>query len=232
MLSTLAMVASLVLADSAARTQRVPAADIEQVVRSAMIQRLQAIGSAANVRVTGRVGDQWLPTGELTIEAGEVAGRLPRSRVGVSVNLKVGGRVVRSLTAWVEMQDPRTVMAYAANYVAHQPGVSVEWAPASVDMACCAGDVATSAEQLVGLRTVRTVRAGRPVMLADFEPQPDVQARQRVAIEVVIGSVRLQTNGVAMADGRIGDRLVVRPDYSRETVRSRVVSKQKVVVDE
>ena len=165
-----------------------------------------------------------------TVQEPELGGDLVSRKM--IKNLKIDGRVVRSLTAWVEMQDPRTVMTYAANYLSHEPGAEVKWVPASVDMACCAGAVATSAEQVIGLRTVRAVRAGQPVMLADFEPQPDVQASQRVAIEVVRGSVRLQTSGVALGDGRIGDRLVVRPDHSRETVTSRVVSKQKVVVDE
>ena len=232
MLASLVMAASLVLAEPAARTQRVQAAYIEQAVRSAMTLRLQAMGSTASVRVVGRFGDQWLPTGQLAIEPGEVAGRLPRSRVGVPVRLKVDGRVVRSLTAWVEMHDPRRVMTYAATYPSHQTGASMRWTPASVDMACCAGAVAMSAEQVVHLRSTRAVRAGQPVMLADFEPMPDVQARQRVAIEMVRGPVRLQANGVALHDGHVGDHVAVRPDHSRETVTSRVVSKQKVVVDE
>lgn len=232
MLTSLAMAASLVFSEPAARTQRVPAAEIEQAVRSAMALRLQAMGSTASVRAAGRVGDQWLPTGQLAIEPGEVAGRLPRSRVGVPVRLKVDGRVVRSLTAWVEMQDPRWVMTYAATYPSHQTGASMRWMPASVDMACCAGAAATSVEQVAHLRSTRAVRAGQPVMLADFESLPDVQARQRVAIEVISGSVRVQASGVALRDGDVGDRVAVRPDHSRETVISRVVSIQKVVVDE
>ncbi|MGH8077929.1 MAG: hypothetical protein ACREPE_11475, partial [Lysobacter sp.] len=83
MLTFLAIATSLVLAEPAPRTQRVPAAGIEQAVRSATTLRLQAMGSAASVRIAGRIGDQWLPVGLLAIEPGEIAGRLPRSRVGV-----------------------------------------------------------------------------------------------------------------------------------------------------
>lgn len=225
-------VAALGLAAHAPQTQRVPAADITQAVRAEMVLRLQALGSAASVRAAGRLGDQWLPTGELVIEPGEVAGRLPRKRIGVPVSLKVDGRVVRTLTAWMEIQDPRTVMTYVATYPPHQAGGSMRWTPASVDMVCCAGAVATAVEQVAQLRSTRAVRAGQPVMLADFEPLPDVQARQRVAIEVISGSVRLQARGVALRDANVGDRVAVRPDHSRETVISRVVSKQRVVVDE
>ena len=78
------------------------------------------LDSAAQVHVSGRIGDQWVPQGALEIAVGEVAGRLPRSRVGVPVGVSVDGRLVRSITAWVEMREPRTVLTYSLPYARHQ----------------------------------------------------------------------------------------------------------------
>lgn len=231
MLIHLTIAATLALAAPTEGRQRVPATDIQEVVRTAMADRLAAQHSTAEVYVSGRIADQWLPQGALEIAAGEVAGRLPRSRVGVPVNLSVNGQVVRSLTAWVEMREPRTVLTYAVPYVRHHAGESMQWQLASVDMTCCPGEVATSAEQVSSMRITRAVREGNPVMLSDFETVPEVQAQQRITIEVVRGAVRLQTAGVALRDGRIGDRVAVQPDHSRQPLRSRVVSTQTVVVE-
>lgn len=231
MLLYLTIAATLALAAPTEGRQRVRAADIQEVVRTAMAGRLAVLDSAAEVHMTGRIGNQWLPQGALEITAGEVAGRLPRSRVGVPVSLSVDGHVVRSLTAWVEMREPRTVLTYSVPYARHHAGQSMQWQLASVDMTCCPGEVASSAEQVSGMRVTRAVREGQPVMLANFETVPEVQAQQRITIEVLRGSVRLQTAGIALRDGRIGDRVTVQPDHSSRPLLSRVVSTQTVVVE-
>lgn len=231
MLFSLTIAATLALVAPTEGRQRVPAADIQEVVRTTMADRLAAMGSVAEVHVSGRIADQWLPPGELEITAGEVAGRLPRSRVGVPVSLSVDGRIVRSLTTWVEMRESRTVLTYSLPYARHHAGGSMQWQLAAVDMTCCPGDVATSPEQVSGLRISRAVREGQPVLLADFETVPEVQAQQRITIEVHSGAVRLQTAGTALRDGRIGDHVTVQPDHSRQQLLSRVVSTQTVVVE-
>ena len=227
----LIIAATLALAAPDEGRQRVPAADIQQVVRAAMADRLAALDSPAEVQVSGRIADQWLPQGELSITAGEIAGRLPRSRVGVPVSLSVDGQELRSLIAWVEMREPRTVLTYAVSHPRHHAGDSIQWQLAPVDMTCCPGEVAGSLEQVRGLRIARAVREGQPVMLADFEPVPEVQAQQRITIKVLRGAIRLQTAGTALRDGRIGDRVTVQPDHSGRPLLSRVVSAQTVVVE-
>ncbi|MDQ3286705.1 MAG: flagellar basal body P-ring formation chaperone FlgA [Pseudomonadota bacterium] len=231
MLVSVAIAAGLALTAPDEGRQRLRATDIEHAVRAEMLKRLQAIDSAAEVHVAGRVDDQWLPNGSIEITAGEVAGRFPRSRIGVPVSLQVDGRHVRSLTAWVEIREPRMVMTYSAAYARHHEGASMHWEPASVDMTCCPGDVATSSSQVEDLRVTRAVRPGQPVMLADFESMPEIRAQQRVTIEMVRGPVRLQAEGIALADARVGEVVAVRPDHSTATLDSRAVSINKVVVE-
>jgi len=71
-----------------------------------------------------------------------------------------------------------------------------------------------------------------PALASDFEPAPAVEARARVEIEVQRGGVRLSTPGIALADGRIGDRIRVRPETAEQTVLARVVATRKVRIDE
>lgn len=99
-------------------------------------------------------------------------------------------------------------------------------------MTCCDGMVVEDVAMLSDFRMRRSVRAGEPVLLSDFEPMPDVAERQAVGIEVQRGAVRLTTVGIALADARIGEIVSVRPDASAQVVRARVIAKQKVILDE
>ena len=180
----------------------------------------------------GDLRDSILPSGAVRIVLGPVAGRWPRPRVGVPVQLLVDNRLVRSLTVWVEIREERTVLTYAATYRALTPGTRIGLIPALVDMTCCAGTVIADRTSIVDARLKRAVVAGQPVMASALEPMPDVVAQERVAIEVIHGPVHLQTSGIAMHDGRIGDQIAVRAEQSPEPVLSRVVAKQKVVIDD
>lgn len=228
---TLAMAAALAAAH-AAPVQVLPAAQIEAQVLSALSERAAAVSSGARVRLQGGLRDQTLPAGQASVRIGEIAGRWPRARVAVPVRLLVDGRTVRTLTMRAELSDEREVLAYAAAYAARHGAAGLRWAPAVVDMICCAGDPLAEGADLGGERLKRAVRAGQPVMSSDFEAMPEVAAHETVSIEVESGRIRLASSGVALRDGRIGDRIGVRASASGQTVQARVVAKQKVRIDE
>lgn len=213
--------------------QKVGADTIVQTVEAELRARLQAVGrTQASVKVAGRIDDQALPLGALSTEVGEIAGRWPRARAALPVRLRVDGAIARTLTVWVESRDLRTVPTYSADYPARRGGDAIALASAQVDMNCCAGESLPSSEAVQSLRLKRSVRAGQAAMAADFESIPDVQAQQPVRIDVARGAVRLSVSGVALRDGRIGERVPVRADDGERTVVSRVTGKHKVQVDE
>jgi flagella basal body P-ring formation protein FlgA len=212
--------------------QRVPATDIVHAVELAVAERLKSTGSTARLQATGRVEDQQLPIGQLRIEVGQTTGRWPREHIAVPVRLWVDGRPIRSLTVWGEMHDIRAVSVYASDYSAHEAETAVRFANANVDMICCDGEASLGNEEMAETRLHRSVHAGQPVLHADFEPMPDVLAQQEVAIEVSRGPVRVTTTGMALGDGRIGDRIPVRPNQSNTAVSSLVVAKERVAIDE
>ncbi len=240
MLHVLAIAAAIASAQGA--TLPLPSTDIQSVdiqsvdirrdVEAAVSQRLREANSTARVLGIRGVRDQSLPLGRVTLEVGAIAGRWPRARAGVPVRLIVDGRTVRTLTAWIELSDMRNVLTYADPASAKAPADALRLVAGDVDMTCCDGAPASTADALAGMRVRRAVRAGEPVLLSDFEPMPDVAERQPVGIEVVRGSVRLTTVGTALVDGRIGQIIAVRPEASEHTVKARVTAKQTVTLDE
>ena len=230
MLRMLTIVAAIASAQGATLT--LPATDIQRDVEAAVTQRLREANSTARVLGVSGVRDQSLPAGRVTLEVGAIAGRWPRARAGVPVRLAIDGRTVRTVTAWVELGDLRNVLTYASPASAKAPADSLRLAAGDVDMLCCEGAAVPSVDTLAGMRVRRAVRAGEPVLLSDFEPMPDVVERQQIGIEVVRGPVRLSTVGTALADGRIGQVIAVRPDASEHTVKARVTAKHTVTLDE
>lgn len=220
------------LAQAATPSQTLGADRIAQTVLQEVSARLHAAGSSAQVRVLGRLADQRLPAGRIRIDVGTIPGRWPRSRASVPVRLWVDDRPVRSAAVWIAMRDERMVLTYAEDYPAHVDGADVQTVAAVVDMVCCAGIPATSADEMKGRRIGHQVRAGQPVMQADLERLPDVRVREPVEVEVVRGSVRVVAMGVPMEDGRIGERIRVRTGGSDKAIEALVVAGQKVRVDE
>jgi flagella basal body P-ring formation protein FlgA len=228
----LALAMAAALASPSPATQTLPAADIQREVETVLAQRLRDAGSSARIVAIAGVRDQSLPGGRAKAEVGTIPGRWPRARAGVPVRLTVDGRAVRTLTAWVETTDVRRVLTYADAAHPRTAGDALRLVAGDVDMTCCDGLPVADGDALRGLRLRRAVRAGAPVLPSDFEPMPDVAERQQVTIEVVRGPVRLTTVGTALADGRIGQTIAVRPDASDSAVLARVTDKKKVSLDE
>lgn len=230
---TFSLLLAVTLASAVGGSEQVlPATTISHAVMTGVRGRLATEGSTAKVEVVGRLRDQPLPAGEVTVELGDIAGRWPRGRVGVPVQLLVDDRPVRSMTVWVEMHDEREVLVYADSYPAHTPGGDIRLQSAIVDMVCCAGPRLVSADRLEGRRLAQTVSVGTPVLREHLEALPDVRAQSEVAIVVQRGPIRIVASGIALGDGEVGDVISVRPDRSRVAIQSRVVAEQKVLVDE
>lgn len=223
-----AIAAVFALAGALPGGQVVPAARIAAAVEDALRAELPA---DARVQVIGATRDQMLPPGALSIAVGKVGGRWPRARVVVPVRLEVDGRAIRTMSVAAEISAPRQVLTYDAAYAARTGG-SVRLVSAIVDMTCCAGEPIADGEAVAGLRLRRAVQAGMPAMQDDFEPVPDVGAHTAVRIVVTHGATRITTPGVALADGRIGDRIPVRTHHSNAPLQARVVAPQEVAIDD
>ena len=212
--------------------QRLDGATLAAQVREQVQARTRASGSQARVELAGPTTDQTLPAGALDIEVGDIAGRWPRARAGVPVRLRVDGHTARTTTIWLHATDERTVATYARDYDAAAQAATVRTSSAVVDMVCCPGETGIDATQVPHRRLRRAVRAGEPVMREDFVPLPLVVAQAPVAVAVERGPVRIVTRGVALQDGAMGERILVRPQQSRHAVAARVIQQGEVVVDE
>lgn len=220
------------LALAASATQVVTAEKVSERVAVRMHDVLQTAGSTAMVRVPVRLRDQVVPAGDMEIVVGEPAGRFPRARMAIPVQIYVSGHLIRTLNVWAEFSDPQNVWVYTADHPQRTAGQLVRIEQRSVDATCCAGVFLDQATSLQNMRLRRPVRAGQPVMLSDLESRPEVESRAPVAVSVRQGNVELALNGVALMDGRVGERISVRTGMSNQAVYGTVVAAGKVSIDD
>lgn len=212
--------------------QTLPGDAIAAAVVQAVRAQVAPTSRTATVELADHVADQSLPAGRAEERVGAPAGPLPRARAGVPVWLWVDGRPVRPMTVWVAVHDPRTTAVYAEAYAATTPADRIRTDVRLVDWTCCAGATAVEPARLQDARLRRAVHTGEPLLESDFEPQPAVEARQAVRVDVARGAVHLSATGVALADAGIGDAVLVRLDGAHQALRGHVVAAHQVTIDE
>jgi len=99
-----------------------------------------------------------------------------------------------------------------------------------VDLARLRGDTVARETLPAGLRMVTPVRAGTPVLQAAVRTEPDVVAQQPVLIRATAGVVKIEMLGLALQNGRIGDRVQVLNLSSGDTLLARVTRSRAVEI--
>ncbi|MFC5743562.1 flagella basal body P-ring formation protein FlgA [Dyella tabacisoli] len=210
--------------------QQIAAVRMVEAARAQIAERLGADGSAADVTVIGVPEDVAVPMGAVTLSAHALTGHWPRARAGVSVDVRVDGRVVRTTTVWFALSVHRAVLAYQNDLPIGASGASIKLVSRDEDIAAIQGDVIGSEQEIDGLRLRHPMVAGSVAMRADFERIPEVDRRQRVMVMASYGAVHLQTKGTASGMGYTGDVVPVLVDGAEAPVRARITDKGVVEV--
>ena len=227
-LASMLMLLSLPTEATPAR-ESVAAARIVAAARAQIDARLGADRGAAQVSVVGAPEDVVVARGTVTLNAHALVGRWPRARVGVPVDIRVDGQVVRSATVWFALSVRHDVLSYADDAPTSRAAASLKLVPRDADVALVQGDLVREPGDVDGMRLRHPVMAGSIAVREDFERMPDVDRQQRIVIVVTRGSVRLQGRGVAKGKGFTGDVIPVLVDGAEAPVRARIT--EKGVVD-
>lgn len=80
----------------------------------------------------------------------------------------------------------------------------------------------------IRLRLKRDLTAGEPLLAALTEPVPVIGEGQYVTLKIEQGAVLIESRALALADGRLGDKIAVRPATSGEQVQALVTGPGQV----
>ena len=218
----------------AADEARVPAADLIETARAAVLAKAAAAGLQVVVDVAGRVQDLPLPTGTSApsrLTAGHWQEPWLRPRIGVPVAVEVGGRET-SVTVWLAVSAPAQGAVYLDGFARGAPVESLRYTTGEVDLARTHGMKTVAPTSMPDTRLRRAVREGDPVLASDFEPTPMISARQLVSLQTTKGAVSLSVPGRALGDGDVGQTISVLPSNATRPVRARVVSTGVVTLED
>jgi flagella basal body P-ring formation protein FlgA len=98
------------------------------------------------------------------------------------------------------------------------------------DIGLSGGRLVGRAENLIGKKLTRSLRAGKPFKSNYLEDPIVVERRSRVTLRYTVGSMQVTTKGEAQEDGSVGDRIEVENLTSEETVVGRVINENIVEV--
>lgn len=210
---------------------RVPAAELADAARTALAEQARAAGVQATLATVGRVDDVALPVeGAYEVRAAAPATWL-RSRVGVPVQILVGGQKRASATVWFAVTAPATALVYTQPAPARAAVSQLVVGTGPIDLARTSGESIASLDALAGQRLRRPAAPGQPLRASDFEPMPTVLAQQAVRVETTRGPVRLSIAGRALSDGATGQLISVLPSGGTQPVRARVLSSEVVSLE-
>lgn len=214
-----------------AAEQAVPFSAVADAVRARLQSQSAGLPGTLELDVLGRDEPLRLPAGRHEMRVGAVAGPWPRARVAVPVRHFVDAAPVRSQTVWVAVRWWADAEVYDRAFPAGTPVAALNHHSKRVDLAPY-GPAYAQDSPPEHQRLRRPVRAGKPLTAADFEPMPDVLAGAELQVEVVRGAVRLSTSGRALADGFIGDDILVALAARRQPVVSTILSPKAVRVED
>jgi flagellar basal body P-ring formation protein FlgA len=179
---------------------------------------------------------------EVKIKAELHSSKVYAGRTQVDISLWENGTRIISFPVFFDVQPAASVFVVSAPI---QAGILID--PNSVKLEKRRLDAGAKPintwDRLLGRKAKRPLNAGEPILETDMENanlQPKVKtepvalaikAKQTVKIQLDTGKIRIQAQGEALQDGRIGDIIRVQNIDSKRIVLGRVVAPQSVEVE-
>jgi len=221
-----ALVCCMVAAQAvAAIEQTVSAARLVAAARTALPTDAAHSKVTFTANVVGTPSDAVVPAGTVALHAHTLAGRWPRARVAIPIEILINGKVVRNETVWFAVTAKQKGLVYGGNAPSGTPANKLKLASGEIDLATVNGVPVEMPAQLADQRLKRGVHAGWPVLKSDFEAVPDVDKNARVVVHVQYGAIHLQTVATALQAGDVGDAVPVLVEGAEKPVLAQIEAK-------
>lgn len=171
-----------------------------------------------------------VPVGKVEIKATLSSVKNFIERVPVPLEIRVDGRLVRTMTATAEIALYSDVAVAVRDIAANQPVATTDMRVERTRLERSPASYVRDLTILKSVQAVRPIMAGRPLMADSIMPATVIKLGDMVRIEARTGRVRIVINGEARANGRIGDRISVKNKDSGVVMQAIVVDQGLVKV--
>lgn len=193
--------------------------------RAAVEQRLGHAYQRVELNATTRPEHLSAGKGVLEFRVLPIAGRWPRSRFTAMVEVRSGGRVLRTVSVGFALSALGPAWVYRDDFAERLPADQLPLEERDVDVALSVAPPLPSPDALQGKRLRRPVRAGQVASIEDFEDVPDVDNRQQVRLTASYGGITVERAGVAMRAANKGEMVLVQVAGTSEPVKAMVTDR-------
>ncbi len=178
----------------------------------------------------GKLDDLYYPAGALVVvQRVNAAGRL--KRICVWLDASVDGAHYRTIPVWFGVRAYKTVWVAKTDLAARQRLTPQDVVAEQRDIAGIPGAILAGFEPVQSVWVKRPAMAGSVLLAENVEEIPPVRRAQAVRVKVISGKVELETRGVALQDGKIGQRVQIARQDNAETFFARVQGEGTVLID-
>lgn len=227
------LAAVLALGATAALAQEEPPAAEEAmsgIVRFAhdeLHRRLEGRADLVELTPAGREGSTRCAQPHfLSAEIAPAEGLAPRMLS--AVRIRCGDGRVDTVPVWFDVKAYEPSLVATRDLPAGRVLTPGDVEMIEVDVTQVHGERWPARTEVAGLHTVVPVRAGAPITRGMLGAEPEVVAQAPVLIRARQGSVKVEAMGLALQDGRVGDRVQVLNLSSGDTIMARVTHSRAV----
>jgi flagella basal body P-ring formation protein FlgA len=198
----------------------------------AAIDAMRPAYGGLDLQPVGKLEAFSVPQGEIGLRPQVARMKSATKRLCVPVEVTVDGQIYRTVYVWFAVRAMQKVWVAKHSRPVGEPLLETDFRTELRDVAALSSEpVDVRDAPLRTLRLRRSVEAGRPLLSGEVETRPAVLRSAPVAVKLITGAIAIETNGVALDDGRVGQYVRVRNSASGETFSARVIAEQSVVIE-
>jgi flagella basal body P-ring formation protein FlgA len=210
---------------------RIEATSYRAFAHRELMRSLAGLPGRVDASLAGRHRDIELRAGDVELKARLSSDRV-QPRMVVWVDVFVDGRIERSIPVSFDVRWLRPALVTRDRMAAKVTLNEQRVALMEIDVARSHGDALVDRSQLTGKRLRRELPANTVIGTDDIEDLPPVVAGDKVDVYAKVGGVVVRTVGIAQRDGFAGDRVNVRLEKDRQTLRVQVLGPNRTAVIE
>ncbi len=206
------------------------AAKLVTVAREALSAQLSRRYVRTEITVVGGPYELRLPTGEVSVtpRVSSAASAAPRMRVWLDVS--IDGRRTRSIPVWFAVKAYAPVRVAKRSLAPRHRISGEDFRIEERNVAGVQGVPVPIGEALESAWLKRGIGAGDVLVDASMESAPLVERGDDVRVKVSMGSIEIETKGVALGNGHLGDTIKVENPASREAFSGKVIGERAILI--
>lgn len=197
---------------------------IVEYARNALLQSLYRRFEHVDIELVNEPSDVILPAGQLQFAVSDLDNIAPTKRFAVWVDMSIDGEHFRSLPVWFRVTVLADVVTAGRDLERYEVLAQSDLGTSSVDITTISGKPVLDPAELVGLRVLKPVAAGRVLVDGLAEPAPPIQEGQVIDVVASAGRIMLRSKAIALADGELDERIAVQSRSSGERYFATVVA--------